>query len=60
MSTVPNASATRKPVIEHLLWSVDLERSLVDESMLTTIYCSNCDFSERAFFRDKSPYCPEM
>lgn len=59
MATVPEASVPASPTSEHPLWSVDIERSLVEESMLTTIYCNSCKFSERAFFRDKSDKCPE-
>ena len=58
MTIVPKASVPVKSIGAHPLWSVDVERSLVEESMLTTIYCNSCGFSEKAFFRDKSPNCP--
>lgn len=59
MTTVPEASVLTNSASKHPLWSVDIERSLVEESMLTTIYCNGCKFSEKAFFRDKSDKCPE-
>ena len=59
MSTVPKASAPVNSTEDSPLWSVDTERSLVEESMLTTIYCNSCKFSEKAFFRDKSDKCPK-
>ena len=58
MNTVLEASVPDNSTKESHLWSVDIERSLVEESMLTTIYCNNCKFSEKAFFRDKSDKCP--
>ena len=41
------------------LWSSEVERSLLDDSMLATIYCkANCGFSERALFKMNVKKCP--
>lgn len=42
----------------HPLWTPDIERSVLNESMFATIYCPNCQYTEKAVFRGKSPKCP--
>ena len=42
-----------------LLWGWDVEREMLDDSMLATIYCTaNCGFSEKVFFRTRGKKCP--
>ena len=59
MTTVPKASLSDNASTDYPLWNVEVEHSLLEEAMFTTIYCSNCKFSKKAFFRDKSENCPQ-
>ena len=44
---------------DNRLWSSEVEQSLLDDSMLATIYCKgNCGFSERALFKMNVKKCP--
>ena len=58
MATMPEASAIDIRGTEQLLWNVQTERNLLEYSMLTAIYCDNCDFAKKAFFKEKSAKCP--
>ena len=61
MPTVPEASVPVNYTSEYPLWSVDIERSLIDDSLFATIYCSSsdCEYSEKLFFKGKSQKCPK-
>ena len=58
MTTRYKNDATRQKPCNRL-WSSEVEQSLLDDSMLATIYCkANCGFSERALFKRNVKKCP--
>lgn len=52
----------RAPISEHTLWTVNVERDMLTDSMFATIYCDSakggCGYAERAVFRGRSGKCP--
>ena len=60
MPIIPEASVLDSLASEHRIWNVEVERSLLEGSMLSTIFCKRpCGFSEKAFFRNRSNKCPK-
>ena len=60
MTTRRNDSAGSGEAGRQRLWSADVEHSLLDASMLATIYCTaECGFAEKAFFKTKGKKCPD-
>jgi hypothetical protein len=51
-----------EPMPEHPLWTVDVERDMLSDTMFATIYCDSakggCGHIERAVFRGRSAKCP--
>jgi len=50
------------PTTGHPLWTVDVERDILTDTMFATIYCDRvrggCGHTERAVFRGRSGKCP--